>query len=236
VIAAACLLIGASDAGHAAAAPTDSVSVQFDGAPASKVVKYYQSLIGCEFVIASNANPLPQTSVAIRLQEQPLKESLAALRRALFLQAGIAIAPIDDKRTSVSVNDAWLKLGEVAGKAGTETSKRPNDKEVPVLNLLNFPVRNGLDFYKALAGVEFIVAPDAAAVQGTIFAEGSDLSRDEAADLVRRALLRHAGVVLTPIDGRRVSVTYNDAVLRVMGASREPITQPGAATVKSPAK
>ena len=70
------------------------------------------------------------------------------------------------------------------------------------------PVSQVLDIYAKVTGKKLVISTGALDTQSTITARRSHSKEIE--DLIVEMLRNNAGVILTPIDGERVSVTYND--------------------------
>jgi hypothetical protein len=72
---------------------------------------------------------------------------------------------------------------------------------------------SALAIYKELTHAELIVDSRAQQIGTAIFLETEKpVSDAEATKLIKRAFLEQAGLVITHLDGERVSVTYNDAL------------------------
>jgi len=69
-----------------------------------------------------------------------------------------------------------------------------------------------LPIYRAMAGRELVVDSRVKTVRHTITLEAQAAGKEEGAKLIEKALLNQAGVVITRLDGKRASVTYNDAL------------------------
>ena len=80
------------------------------------------------------------------------------------------------------------------------------------INLKNVPVAQVLDIYKNLASRELVISSEIKKVHASITLRLQDASRVEATKAVEKALLEQAGVVITPLDDKRNSVTFNDAL------------------------
>ena len=76
-------------------------------------------------------------------------------------------------------------------------------------------VQMTLQLYKVMFGVELLIDSRAAQVKTPIVwpvkvSEG--FTEDEARKLMEKTLLEQSGIVITHLDDKRVSVTYNDAL------------------------
>jgi hypothetical protein len=80
------------------------------------------------------------------------------------------------------------------------------------INFVNVPVGKVLDYYKELMGLDLVISTDVPLTrQGiTVRAVNMNTSRDAVAKLVEQSLLKQTGIVITRLDGKRASVTYND--------------------------
>ena len=80
------------------------------------------------------------------------------------------------------------------------------------INLVNVPVDKVLDVYKHMAKSELVIASNVRwATHGiTMHFHGSP---EVVPSLLEQALLKQAGIVITRLDDKRVSVTYNDKLV-----------------------
>ena len=69
-----------------------------------------------------------------------------------------------------------------------------------------------LDVYIELSGLDLVVDSRVRTVRHQIWLVTPARSKDEEKTIVEKALLLQAGVVITRLDDKRVSVTYNDAL------------------------
>ena len=72
-----------------------------------------------------------------------------------------------------------------------------------------------LQIYKPMSGLELVIDSRAAQVHTPILShvkQTESFTRAEALKLMEKNLLEEAGVVITHLDDKRVSVTYNDAL------------------------
>ena len=95
--------------------------------------------------------------------------------------------------------------------AGYPASGQDTDGITGNIDFVNVPVAKVLDVYKGLTKSELIIASDVrrSAHGITVHAMGAS-SRETVRQMLERALLKQAGIVVTPLDDKRVSVTYND--------------------------
>jgi len=80
--------------------------IDFQGASPSLILTFYQKLSGCELVIDSRVKTVDSQIVLRIVGEQMSQEVLKQIREALLKQARIVITRLDDKRESVTFNDA----------------------------------------------------------------------------------------------------------------------------------
>jgi hypothetical protein len=69
-----------------------------------------------------------------------------------------------------------------------------------------------LDIYRMMVGVELMTDSRVRTLPDHITLQAEAVGNAQGAKLLEKALLEQAGVVLTRIDDKRVSVTYNDAL------------------------
>ena len=93
------------------------------------------------------------------------------------------------------------------------------------IDFTNAEVPQVLQIYRALVGVELVTDSRVRTVHYHITLQAKADAPAQGAKLLEKALLEQAGVVITRIDDKRVSVTYNDAL---------PITQTEKAPKKAP--
>lgn len=80
--------------------------MDYEGAPPSLVLSTYEKLSGLELIIDSHVKTV-SSLIKLRIEGSRSKEELLKLlREALLNQAGIVITRLDDKRESVTFNDA----------------------------------------------------------------------------------------------------------------------------------
>jgi hypothetical protein len=85
----------------------------------------------------------------------------------------------------------------------------------------NGPLRQSLNMYKGLAQVEYVTSSNVILDSGVVSFKFNGKSRESALDIIRRAVLLQTGVVITPIDGKRASITFNDRFVPVNGKLEE---------------
>ena len=86
------------------------------------------------------------------------------------------------------------------------------------ISFVNVEVLKVLEFYKELSGATPVIDSRVKRVTLPITVSASTSSKEEALKLIEKALIGQAAVVLTRLDEKRVSVTYNDA-LPIKGSS-----------------
>jgi len=77
------------------------------------------------------------------------------------------------------------------------------------INFVNVQPNEVLDIYKATTKQELVIASDVRLANHHITLHFSG-SAEELARLIEQALLKQAGIVITRLDDKRASVTYND--------------------------
>lgn len=98
----------------ARAAVPDGI-IDFKGVPAPFVLAMYKKMCGLELVIDSRAKQL-QSPITLHVDSPITKSDLMKLvEKTLIEQAGIVITKLDDKRISVTFNDALLKFQPKTG-------------------------------------------------------------------------------------------------------------------------
>jgi type II secretory pathway component GspD/PulD (secretin) len=87
------------------------------------------------------------------------------------------------------------------------------DEQKVTLGLKGAEVQQVLPIYKAMSGLDLVVDSRVKTVLWPVTLQSSEaLPKAEATKLIEKALLEQAGVVITHLDGRRASVTHNDAL------------------------
>lgn len=78
------------------------------------------------------------------------------------------------------------------------------------INFVHVPVDRVLDMYKQSSKSELIIASDVRQATHGITLHAVGVSPDAVPKLIEQALLKQAGIVITHLDDKRISVTYND--------------------------
>ncbi len=86
------------------------------------------------------------------------------------------------------------------------------------IHFTNTEVSKVLEFYGDLTGLRLIVDSRVGKIGRTVTIEAAPRGKQKAAELIEKVLLEQTGTVITRLDEKRASVTYNDAL---------PITPPG---------
>jgi hypothetical protein len=90
------------------------------------------------------------------------------------------------------------------------------DDSSPVLGAIEFqnvPTPNVLSDYEQMSGLKLVVDSRAKTVTSLIsFTNMTSLTKDETLKLIQHALITQAGIVITRLDDKRASVTFNDAL------------------------
>ena len=81
-----------------------------------------------------------------------------------------------------------------------------------LIHFTNTEVSKVLAFYGDLTGLRLVVDSRVGKIGRTVTIRGGNLGKEEAAKLIEKALLEQAGTVITRLDEKRASVTYNDAL------------------------
>ena len=76
----------------------------------------------------------------------------------------------------------------------------------------NAQVSQVLPIYRAMTGLELIVDSRVKTVGYTITLKAQGGGKEAGVKLIEQALLNQAGIVITRLDKKRASVTYNDAL------------------------
>jgi hypothetical protein len=87
----------------------------------------------------------------------------------------------------------------------------------PWFNCTNLNVVLVLQFYKEVTGLELVSDSRVRTVRHLITVQAKTTRIEEMAKLLEKTLLEQAAIVITHLDAKRASVTYNDAL---------PITKP----------
>ena len=81
------------------------------------------------------------------------------------------------------------------------------------IDLVNMPVDKVLMIYQDLSGSQLLQSSEVKRMHSNITVHSnSQLSKAETLKLIEKALLDQAGIVITPVDDKKISVTYNDAL------------------------
>ena len=95
----------------------------------------------------------------------------------------------------------------------TVCSSYADDTHPNILNFTNVPASVVLSVYIRTSHLEFIVDSRAKAVSTPITLHNPSASTvDESLKVLETALLTQAGILITRLDGKRASVTFNDAL------------------------
>lgn len=82
-----------------------------------------------------------------------------------------------------------------------------------MISFKNVPVTQILPIYKSLSGLELVIDSRVKRVSSLVTVAASNpLSKADAEKLIEKALLDQAAIVITRLDDKRASVTYNDAL------------------------
>lgn len=78
------------------------------------------------------------------------------------------------------------------------------------INFVHVPVDRVLDMYKQSSKSELIIASDVRQATHSITLHAVGVSPETLQQMIEQALLKQAGIVITHLDDKRISVTYND--------------------------
>jgi hypothetical protein len=110
----------------------------------------------------------------------------------------------------------WASYCVYAGDGGT--TNRPPLEQVGTIHFddsQQIDAQGILQIYMAMSGRQLVIDSRAAQIHTTIKSHvkiEQRFTHDEALKLIEKNLLEEAAIIITPIDGKRVSVTYNDAL------------------------
>jgi type II secretory pathway component GspD/PulD (secretin) len=92
---------------------------------------------------------------------------------------------------------------------GTAASAQPTNKLTTGINFVNAPLDKVLEIYAAMSKKELVIADEVRGAKTGITLQFNG-SPEEVPHLIEQAVLKQAGVVITRLDEKRVSVTYKD--------------------------
>ncbi len=112
-----------------------------------------------------------------------------------------------------------LGLGAGSGCAMFHQKDKDKDKDkdqgpVEEINFQGVAPDQVLEIYHQCTGLELITDSRVHMLRTTVTIPDSNLPISQLAKLMEQALREQAGIVITPLDGKRASVTYNDALPR----------------------
>jgi len=88
-----------------------------------------------------------------------------------------------------------------------ETGRAPG-----TLHFTNAEVSQILPIYQSMTALELVTDSRVRTVRHPITLQTKAGAKDEAVKLIEKALVNQAGIVITRLDDKRASVTYNDAL------------------------
>lgn len=94
--------------------------------------------------------------------------------------------------------------------AGETAKGQETNKITTGIKFVNVPADKVLDIYVASAKSQVIIASDVQQATHRITLEAAAVSPEVAHQMIEQALLNQAGIVITRLDDKRISVTYND--------------------------
>jgi hypothetical protein len=80
------------------------------------------------------------------------------------------------------------------------------------INFTNSEVSQILEIYRGMTGLALVIDSRVKTMHHPITLQAKAAAKDEAEKLIEKALVDQAGVVITRLDDKRASVTYNDAL------------------------
>jgi hypothetical protein len=96
--------------------------------------------------------------------------------------------------------------------AGYSAGGQDTNKITATINFVSVPVRTVLQYYEPLIKSKLVVASDVRRVTQSITLHAAAVPPEVARQMIQQALLKQARVVITRLDDKRVSVTFNDAL------------------------
>ncbi len=170
-----------------------SAVIEFNGMSASQVLSLYQKFCGHELIVDSRAKAvsLPITIHAFSAPPLLKEEVVKRFREAFLEQAGIVITPLDDKRESVTYNDA-LPLAITIDFRGVPDSAL-------------------VEIYQQLTGLELTRDSSAIINRNPIMLHpATSLTKKEAIKLLEQTLLTQAGIVIKRLGDKHALLTRKD--------------------------
>jgi type II secretory pathway component GspD/PulD (secretin) len=79
-------------------------------------------------------------------------------------------------------------------------------------NFKNVPLNQVLDMFKNLSGRELLISSDVGRIQADITLSEQNITKADAVKRFEKVLLEQARIVVTVLDDKRISVTFNDAL------------------------
>ncbi|MEY2408150.1 MAG: hypothetical protein QOF48_820, partial [Verrucomicrobiota bacterium] len=141
----------------------------------------------------------------------PTKESKRLLAATTLLELEM---PLREDKMKMRISPLIVTLVVSLSPAFAADEKAGSEVFPP--GLLRFDgasVHPVLQIYKELCGMELVLSSDVNSIGAKITMKSQvPLTRLEAVKLLETTLLDQSGVVLTKLDDRRISVTYNDAL------------------------
>jgi hypothetical protein len=94
--------------------------------------------------------------------------------------------------------------------SGSPANGQETNKITTGINFVNAPADKVLDLYVASAKSPVIIASNVQQATHRITLQATAVSPQVAQQMIEQALLKQAGIVITRLDDKRISVTYND--------------------------
>ena len=107
---------------------------------------------------------------------------------------------------------SFLFLTILVVMLGTSQAAEPGG----VIDLQGLPTPNVLSLYQKMSGLELVIDSRARQVESPITLKaGSPITKSDLLKLVEKTLIEQAAIVITKLDDKRASVTFNDALLKL---------------------
>jgi hypothetical protein len=108
-----------------------------------------------------------------------------------------------------------LALGVSAALlAGYSANSQGTNEIRGTVRITNAPLKEALDFYQEMCGEsEVIISSNVYGPARTITIHAEDVPLEVAHKAFEKAFLEQAGIVITHLDDKRISVTYNDKLV-----------------------
>jgi len=117
-----------------------------------------------------------------------------------------------------------LGLGAAFGCAmGHDKNKAQQDQgPLEEINFQGVPPEQVLEIYHQCTGLELITDSRVHMLRTTVTIQDANLPVPQLSKLMEQALREQAGIVITPLDNKHASVTFNDALPRTPAPAAAP--------------